>query len=145
MRGVGGRQEEIVLLHSQTQDGDLLLLGGLGGELHRGELHLHRGRRRRWLLLLGLLLLVGDLTAGLVGHQHKLQTLLLLLQLRDLRLQLRLLLLQDVRLLSGERGRERVWLQVRQTGAGGSGHWTECCVVSGCAGDLWVSVGILQQ
>lgn len=55
----------------------------------------------------GLLLLVGDLAAGLVSHKDKLQALLLLLQLRDLSLQLRLLLLQDVGLLWREGGKAR--------------------------------------
>lgn len=43
--------------------------------------------------------MVWDLTVRLVGHQDKLQALLLFLQLRDLSLQFRLLLLQYVRLL----------------------------------------------
>lgn len=96
---VGRWQIESVLLHSQAHTGDRL--HGLGREL---GLDWEELRRRA---LLGLVL-VRDLAVRLVGHQDKLQALLLLLKLRDLRFQLCLLLLQYVCLLwAGEKNK---WL-----------------------------------
>lgn len=96
---VGRWQIESVLLHSQAHAGDWL--HGLGREL---GLHWEELRRRA---LLGLVL-VGDLAVGLVGHQDKLQALLLLLKLGDLSFQLCLFLLQYVCLLWA--GQQDKWL-----------------------------------
>lgn len=90
MSCVGRWQIESVLLHSQAHAGDRL--HGLGRELGLDWEQLWRRA------LLGLLL-VRDLAVGLVGHQDKLQALLLLLKLGDLSFQLCLLLLQYVCLL----------------------------------------------
>lgn len=95
---VGRRQIERVFLHSQAHHGDRRLQG-VGRELGLDWRELHWARLR--------LVLVWDLTVWLVGHQDKLQTILLLLQLQDLSLQLGLLLLQYVRLLRVGTEKER--------------------------------------